>query len=156
MWVTEHCDSREDILTENHQKNAWAAFHLSVSAGANIILKHHAMQLLHCHGITEACQQITWVGVIDQHSHGADHYWQVDKVFPTKTTSDFILVAGAAEHHCHVDGRVEEERPGLKGERGGDEEEEKEEDDEERRPRTGRRVSPGSGHIGSLLPGKEE
>lgn len=95
-------------------------------------------------------QKVAGVGVVDQHGHRADHHGQVHKVLPAEATSDLGLVAGAAEHHRHVDGRVEEERPGLQGERGGDEEEE-----EERRPRGGRRVSPGNGHVGSLLPGKE-
>lgn len=109
------------------------------------------MQPLRCHGFAEACQQVAGVGVIDQHGHWADHNGQVDKVFPAETTSDLILVAGATEHHRHIDGRVEEEWPGLQGERGGDEEQE-----EERRPRRGRRMSPGNDHVGGLLPGKDE
>ena len=100
-------------------------------------------------------QEVAGVGVVDQHGHRADHHGQVHKVLPAEATSDLGLVAGAAEHHRHVDGRVEEERPGLQGERGGDEEEEEEEEEEERRPGGGRRVSPGNGHVGSLLPGKE-
>lgn len=130
-------------------------FYLSAGTPAYIILKHHAVQSLCCHGIAEARQQVAGVCVVDQHSHGADHHGQIDKVFPTETTSDLILVAGAAEHHCYVDGRVKEERPGVQGERGGDEEQKEEEEEEDRRPRRRGRMSPGYGHDGSLLPRKE-
>ncbi|TNN52723.1 hypothetical protein EYF80_037103 [Liparis tanakae] len=119
--------------------------HLSVGPGAHVVLEHHAVELLHRHGVAEARQQVPGVGVVDQHGHGADHDGQVHKVFPAETTFDLILVAGAAEHHGHVDGGVEEERPGLQRERRGGEEEEKEEQ-EERRPGRGRRMSPGNGH----------
>lgn len=101
------------------------------------------------------CQKVTRVGVIDQHSYWADHHRQVNKILPAEATSDLSLVAGAAEHHRHVDGRVEQERPGLQGKRRGHKEEQEEEEEEEGRPRGGRRMSPGRGHIGSLLPAKE-
>lgn len=101
------------------------------------------------------CQKVAGVGVIDQHSYWADHHRQVNKILPAEATSDLGLVAGAAEHHRHVDGRVEQERPGLQGKRRGYKEEQEEEEEEEGRPRGGRRMSPGKGHIGSLLPVKE-
>lgn len=113
------------------------------------------MKLLRCHGITEMCQQVAGVGVVDQHSYWADHHGQVDKVLPAETTSDFALVAGAAEHHRHVDGRVDEERPGLQQQRGADEEEEEEGKEEDGGPRRRRRMPLLNGHVGSLLPGEE-
>lgn len=111
------------------------------------------MQLLCCHGVTEVRQKVAGVGVVDQHGHRADYHGQVHKVLPTETAADLGLVAGAAEHHRHVDGRVEQERPSLQGQRGGDEEEEREE--EEGRPGGGMGMSPGEGHVGSLLPAQE-
>ena len=78
-------------------------FYLSVVTNTHIILKHDSVQLLRCHGIAEASQQVTGVGVVDQHGHWADHHGHVHKVLPAETTSDLILVAGAAEHHRHVD-----------------------------------------------------
>lgn len=107
------------------------------------------MQFLRGHGITEVCEEVAGVGVVDQHGHRADHHGQVDKVLPAEATPDFRLVAGAAEHHRHVDGRVEQERPGQQGQRGGGEEGEEE---EEGRQRGGRRMPPGKGHDGSLPP----
>lgn len=107
--------------------NAHNIFYLSPRARAHIILKHHTVQFLCGHGIAEVCEEVTGVGVVDQHGHRANHHGQVDKVLPAETTPDLRLVAGAAEHHRHVDGRVEQERPGQQGQRGGGEEEEEEE-----------------------------
>lgn len=112
------------------------------------------MQLLCCHGVTQVCEKVTGIGVIDQHRHRADHYREVHKVFPAEATPDLGLVAGAAEHHRHVDGRVEEQRPGRQWEQRGGEEDEEEE--EEGRPRAGRMMSPGKCHGGSLVPAEEE
>lgn len=129
--------------------------YLSAGTRAHIILKHHTVQLFRCHGIAETCQQVTRVGVIDQHRYRADHYGKVDKILSTETTSNLILVARAAEHHRDIDGRVQEERPSLQRKRGGDKEEKEEEKEEERGPGGRRRMSPGKGHAGRLLPGKE-
>lgn len=122
-------------------------FYLNSCSWAHIVLKHNTVQPLRWHRITQAGQQVTWVGVIDQHSHRADHHRQIDKVFPAESTPHFILVAGATENHRHINGRVEQQRPGLQWLGGPEEEEEMKEQEWRRSPH-------GEGHVDSLVPGK--